>query len=280
MIKPLLKDQFFLDNVFEASEDHAGFHLWWLGQSGYLIQWQGNHLLIDPYLSDSLTVKYAQTDKQHIRMTELIVDPSRLNFIDVVTSSHNHTDHLDAQTLNPLIKANPGLEMICPRANLDFVSKRLGCEFNWPIPLNASESVSLTSGFKVHGIPAAHNELKLDKDGNCHFMGFVFQFGPYTVYHSGDTLWREEIIEALAPFQIDIALLPINGNIPERRVAGNLNAREAISLGIAVNAQVVIPCHYHMFTFNTVEPYEFVQIAKDENQQIKVLKCGESFSYK
>jgi L-ascorbate metabolism protein UlaG (beta-lactamase superfamily) len=29
--------------------------LWWLGLSGFLIQWQGHHLLLDPYLSDSLT---------------------------------------------------------------------------------------------------------------------------------------------------------------------------------------------------------------------------------
>ena len=28
---------------------------WWLGQAGFLVQWRGQHLLLDPYLSDSLT---------------------------------------------------------------------------------------------------------------------------------------------------------------------------------------------------------------------------------
>jgi len=72
LIKPKLKEAAFLEDVRKAQFDHPSFHLWWLGQSGFLIQWQGKHLLIDPYLSDSLTEKYAGTDKPHIRMTELI----------------------------------------------------------------------------------------------------------------------------------------------------------------------------------------------------------------
>ena len=49
----------------DASED--GFGIWWLGQSGFLIKFRGQLLLFDPYLSDSLTVKYAETDKPHVR---------------------------------------------------------------------------------------------------------------------------------------------------------------------------------------------------------------------
>ncbi|MEZ4584151.1 MAG: hypothetical protein R3A10_21380 [Caldilineaceae bacterium] len=33
----------------------------------------------------------------------------------MVTSSHNHTDHLDAATLQPLMAANPGLTVVVPR---------------------------------------------------------------------------------------------------------------------------------------------------------------------
>src|SRR5437867_2667254 len=91
MIKPALQSDTFLADVLAAREDFEHFHLWWLGQSGFLLQWQGGHLLFDPYLSDSLTKKYANTDKPHVRMTERVVAPERLNFIDAVTSSHNHT---------------------------------------------------------------------------------------------------------------------------------------------------------------------------------------------
>jgi L-ascorbate metabolism protein UlaG (beta-lactamase superfamily) len=93
MIKPVLQDDAFLADVRSAPGDRL--NLWWLGQSGYPVQWQGHHLLIDPYLSDTLTEKYANTDKPHVRMTERVVAPEKLDFIEVVTSSHNHTDHLD-----------------------------------------------------------------------------------------------------------------------------------------------------------------------------------------
>src|SRR5882757_5995388 len=109
MIEPLLKDDALLVDLKAAALDADHFHLWWLGQSGFLVQWQNHHLLLDPYLSDSLTKKYASTDKPHVRMTELVVAPERLNFIDVVTSSHNHTDHLDRETLLPLRAVNPRL---------------------------------------------------------------------------------------------------------------------------------------------------------------------------
>ena len=125
MITPFQSNDALLKDIQSARKqaDHA--HLWWLGQSGFLLQWQGRHLLFDPYLSDSLTRKYAATDKPHVRMTERTVDPSRLSFIDVVTSSHNHTDHLDAETLIPLWKANPNLKVIVSRANVHFAAERL-----------------------------------------------------------------------------------------------------------------------------------------------------------
>lgn len=276
MIKPIQKDEFLLADIKEKEKDTSGFHLWWLGQSGYLLQWRGCHILIDPYLSDSLTKKYAQTDKPHVRMSERVIAPEKLNFIDIVTSSHNHTDHLDADTLIPLIEVNPSLKMIIPEANRDFVTNRIQQERGFPIGLNARESVSI-GDFTFYGIPAAHNELSRDKNGNCLYMGYVIRFGSYTIYHSGDTLWHEEILEALKPFKIDLAILPINGNIPSRRVAGNLNAREAIKMGKMIKAGLVIPCHYHLFEFNTVDPDEFILEGQREGQAFTVLEMGEGW---
>jgi L-ascorbate metabolism protein UlaG (beta-lactamase superfamily) len=248
-----------------------------LGQSGFLIQWKGQHLLLDPYLSDSLTRKYADTDKPHVRMTELAIDPSALDFINVCTSSHNHTDHLDAETLRPLMQANPNMQLIIPEANRDFVCERLGCDQTYPIGLNENEQVALGS-FTFHGVPAAHNTIEKDPLGRCKFMGFVVEFGHWKLYHSGDTLWYEGMEDILRPYRVDLAMLPINGNNPERRVAGNLDHEEAVRLAQTIGAGLVIPCHYHMFTFNTAEPADFTQAAGKLNQPCKVLECGEPWN--
>lgn len=274
MITPYQKDDDLLTDIRSADPAETFFRLWWLGQSGFLIHWRGQFLLLDPYLSDSLTEKYAETDKPHVRMTELVVDPERLDFIDVATSTHNHTDHLDAFTLRPLLAANPGMQLIIPEANRDFVARRLQCPLSDPLGLDAGESATV-GYFTFHGIPAAHNAVERDEHGRCHFLGYVVEFGPWTVYHSGDTLWHETLVDHLKPFAIDLALLPINGNKPERRVAGNLNSEEAARLGREIGAGLVIPCHYDMFTFNTANPAEFAQVATQLGQPHQILQCGE-----
>lgn len=278
MIKPVLQDATWLRDVRDARLQPDQLHLWWLGQSGFLIQWQGRHLLFDPYLSDSLTRKYASTDKPHVRLTERVVDPAQLGFVDVVTSSHNHTDHLDAETLNPMRAANPRLELVVPEANRGFVAERLACDASSLRGLDAGQSVSL-AGFTLHGIPAAHNELDRDAHGHHRYLGYILEAGPWRIYHSGDTLQYDGMENWLrSKGALDVALLPINGNKPERRVAGNLDGREAAALACAVGVRRVIPCHYEMFAFNTASPDEFVAECQRLGQPHQVLRAGERWT--
>jgi L-ascorbate metabolism protein UlaG (beta-lactamase superfamily) len=248
-----------------------------LGQSGFLLQWQGRHLLFDPYLSDSLTRKYAETDKPHVRMTERVIAPERLDFVDVVTSTHNHTDHLDAETLVPLLRANPRVVLVIPEANRQVVAERLQCATAWPTGLNDGETVEV-AGFRVSGVPAAHETLEQDDHGRHKFLGYVVTAGPWTVYHSGDTLWYPQLVQKVGALRPRIALLPINGRAPERRVAGNLDGREAAELAHALGVDWVIPCHYDMFEFNTATPEEFVSTCRRLEQPYAILRHGERWS--
>jgi L-ascorbate metabolism protein UlaG (beta-lactamase superfamily) len=312
MIKPFLQNESFLADVHAA---HSGdnFFLWWLGQSGFLLRWRNQFLLLDPYLSDSLTTKYAATDKPHVRMTERVIAPEKLDFIHAITSSHNHTDHLDAETLQPILRAasqkmgrtgvspvavdvsssatsqpipfqqnqqsqpNPNTILIIPEANREFVAHRLQCPPEFPIGLDAGQSATAV-GFTFHGVPAAHEKIDHDSAGRCQYLGYVIQFGPWTIYHSGDTIRHDAILEALEPFSIDLALLPINGATRERRVAGNLDGPQAATLAHDINARLVIPCHYEMFEFNTASPDLFVQTCQTLNQPHRILKAGERWS--
>src|SRR5262245_58436230 len=143
MIRPVLQDDALLEDIERARFDAPGhLHLWWLGQSGVLVQWQGRHLLFDPYLSDSLTTKYAASERPHVRLTARVIAPERLTFIDVVTSSHNHTDHLDRDTLVPLMRANPAVQLVIPEANREFDVDRLQCSADLPVGLAADQEVA------------------------------------------------------------------------------------------------------------------------------------------
>lgn len=271
MIVPVQKDDDLLVDIGAADVVDGHVRLWWLGQSGFLVQCDRSHLLLDPYLSDSLTTKYAATDKPHVRMTERVVDPARLDFIDVVTSSHAHTDHLDAATLVPLGYANPAIMLVIPDATRALAVERLNVEADWPVGLAVGEHVDV-GPFRIEAVPAAHEAL------DPQYVGYVVRCGRWTLYHSGDTVLYDGMADLLRPYAVDVALLPINGRAPERRVAGNLDAREAAQLGRDMGARVVIPCHYDMFTFNTADPATFVDACRAIGQRGDVLHCGQQWS--
>ncbi|HLO18279.1 MAG TPA: MBL fold metallo-hydrolase [Anaerolineales bacterium] len=275
MIKPLLQDDAFLEDVSRAKKNPDQLHFWWLGQSGFLIQWQGHHLLIDPYLSDSLTKKYAGTNKPHVRMTERVIAPERLDFVDVVTSSHNHTDHLDGETLIPLWKANPNLRVIVSRANINFAAERLQVSPERLTPIHVDGEAIKINPFAFYAIPSAHETLEQDENGDHRFIGLIIQIGRWTIYHSGDCVLYDGLVERLKKWNIDIALLPINGRDPARGVPGNFTAEEAAQLGKQITAGLVVPCHYEMFEFNTVSPQRFVVAAEKIKLEYRLLKCGE-----
>ena len=276
MIRPIRSHEALLADI-RASDRHDGnFRLWWLGQSGFLLQWQGVHVLLDPYLSDSLTKKYSQTDKPHVRMTELVIDPARLSFVDVVTSSHNHTDHLDAETLVRILTGDPRPKLVIAESNRAFAADRLSIDPAIPIGVDDGTTVEI-SGIRFSGVASAHETVERDDQGRARFLGYLLQFGEWVVYHSGDTIRYSSMAEKLRTFGVHVALLPINGRAPERRVAGNLSGPEAAQLAKDISAKLVIPCHFEMFEFNTAPPEEFVNECRRLGQPCQVLRCGEGW---
>jgi L-ascorbate metabolism protein UlaG (beta-lactamase superfamily) len=274
LIKPVLQNGALLADIHNASNGGDRIHVWWLGQSGFLLKCAGEFLLLDPYLSDSLTKKYAKTDKPHVRLTDLAIAPEKLDMVGVVTSSHQHTDHFDEETLRPLAKASGGIKLVLPEATIAQGRARLpdaGIEF---IALNDGQSVTV-DGWEFTGIPAAHNDVKRDDQGRCYYLGFIIRRNGIAIYHSGDTLWHDGLIEPLRDARCDLMLLPINGDKPERKVAGNLNGAEAAALAKACGAGLVVPCHYEMFKFNTDTPNEFVKTCERLSQPHHVMRCGQ-----
>ena len=98
-----------------------------------------------------------------------------------------------------------------------------------------------------------------------------------SLFHSGDTLRYDGMAEKLRLFAVDVALLPINGRAPQRRVPGNLSGPEAAQLAYDMGAKLAIPCHFDMFEFNTAPPDAFVDACRRLGQPFRILRCGERF---
>jgi L-ascorbate metabolism protein UlaG (beta-lactamase superfamily) len=239
VIEPALADDAFLADV-----EAAGDALWWLGQSGFLLKRGGRFLLVDPYLSDSLTDKYAATETPHVRMTRRVLAPGRLGFVDVVLATHGHTDHLDPGTL-----PHVGGTLVAPARIAGLARARSGRE-----PLTISEGESLqVAGFAIAAVPARHP--------GDHCVGYVIDG---RVYHAGDT-------EPIPPpaHDVEVALVPINGKL------NNLDGRDAAHLAHAMRARLAVPMHHEMFGFNTASPELFAGECRRLGQPYRVLRAGE-----
>jgi L-ascorbate metabolism protein UlaG (beta-lactamase superfamily) len=247
--EPLLADEAFLADV-EAARSEAGPHVWWLGQSGFLVQHEGRHLLLDPYLSDALTRKYEGTETPHVRLTRRVVAPEALGFVDVVLATHGHTDHLDAETLRAV-----GAPVVAPAGIVGLARERSGAEVT---AIAEGETVT-AAGFVVEAVPAVHP--------GDHCVGYAVTAGPYRLYHSGDTTWVDPGVRG-----VDLALLPINGKL------NNLDGAEAARLARLVEAQLAVPCHYDLFEFNTADPEAFAAECERLGQPYRVLRNGERVS--
>jgi L-ascorbate metabolism protein UlaG (beta-lactamase superfamily) len=244
--EPYLADDAFLADV-EGARSEPGIHVWWLGQSGFLVGCDGRHLLVDPYLSDSLTAKYAGTETPHVRMTRRIVAPERLAFVDVVLSTHGHTDHLDGETLRAV-----GAPVVAPAGTVALARERTAGDVTG---ISEGESVD-AGGFRIEAVPATHP--------GEHCVGYVIASGQRRLYHSGDTTSVDPVVR-----EVDVAFVPINGKLD------NLDGPEAARLAHTVAAALAVPCHFDMFAFNTATPDAFVAECERLGQPYRVLRNGE-----
>jgi L-ascorbate metabolism protein UlaG (beta-lactamase superfamily) len=239
VIEPALADDAFLADVAAARDA-----LWWLGQSGFLLRRGGRFLLVDPYLSDSLTAKYADTETPHVRMTRRVVAPERLGFVDVVLATHGHTDHLDPGTL-PLV----GGTLVVPAGIADLARERAGRE---PVAIREGETVEV-GGFAVTAVPARHP--------GAHCVGYSIDG---RIYHAGDTEPIEPPVHG-----VEVALVPINGMV------WNMDGVAAARLAHTAGARLAVPMHFEMFEFNTASPGPFRRECERLGQPCRVLRAGE-----
>jgi L-ascorbate metabolism protein UlaG (beta-lactamase superfamily) len=126
-------------------------------------------------------------------------------------------------------------------------------------------------------VPAAHEALDTDENGDYRYHGYCISIGGKTIYHSGDCVPYAGLVDAVAPHHPDVALLPINGRDPSRGVSGNFSGPEAAALAQSLGVKHVIPNHYDLFAFNTADPQEFVDACEATSQPYKVLRLGEAF---
>ncbi|HKN94546.1 MAG TPA: MBL fold metallo-hydrolase [Thermoleophilaceae bacterium] len=234
--------------------------LTWLGQAGFLIESGGARLLVDPFFSEHEGRRYPP----------LAVDEYG-SAIDRVLVTHEHIDHLDPESLRGVAERSPGVGVIAPEPLGEMVA---GLPFEGVRPGDRVE----VPGGTVRVVPAVHALHPRDGYSTggdpARFVGYVIETGGVAIYHGGDTIADQVVLDGLAGVHVDVALLPVNGRDffrEQRDLAGNLDARDAVALAAHCGAQILVPMHWDLFEGNTERAGAAADAADEADAPVHVL---------
>jgi L-ascorbate metabolism protein UlaG (beta-lactamase superfamily) len=221
----------------------------WLGQAGFRIELDGAVLVVDPWLSSH---------------EDRLIPPASLELaadgVDLLLVTHEHLDHLDLPFLPLFLERAPDARVVLPAAIAELVE---GVVPEPRLVLVDPHDVIEASGVEVRVTPAFHGVEFADAYGDGSAVGGRPRFVGYAlgrsrrIYHAGDTIVTDALVDALDGLDVGVALLPINGRDAEREargIIGNMDAAEAVELALEIGASTLVPYHWDGFAGNTVHP--------------------------
>lgn len=256
--------------------------LWWLGQAGVVLRDASSTIIIDPFLSEHAD-----------RLVAAPFSPTSAPTADYVLCTHEHLDHFDAKTIAGIAQTIPQTRFVVPQPMTGQVTalgiapeRIISAQAYTPLPLNAIKVFPVPA---LHGLnsPPTHYDFGFDEqtgEQRYRYLGYVVEMAGVRIYHAGDTLIYDGMVEHLRSLQIDIALLPINGRSyfrEQQGLVGNMDEREAADLAVAIGVKVLIPVHYDMFAANLGRPAVLLDYMQEKHLDITcvVLAYGQRYTY-
>ncbi len=184
------------------------------------------------------------------------IQPQQVKNLDWLLCTHAHGDHMDPQTLAPIMQNNPECKIVAPAAEINTL-QTIGIDQNKVVLVNDGDTIDLTDDMSVSVVSSAHEQLKTDDLGQHHFVGFAIRLGRFRVYHPGDCIPYTGLVEKLLDARIDLALMPVNGRDEYRTargILGNFTLEEALDLCRRLRIPLIMCHHFGMFGCNTIEP--------------------------
>jgi len=231
-------------------------------------------VLFDPFLTD---------------LPDMLVPPGatpeEVSWVTAVLASHEHADHLDGPAFGRIAAASDVPRFVVPRP-LRPMAIEAGVPDARVIGAQPGDVIQVGS-LRIHPVPARHGIHMTDaytfgqelSDGDYRYLGYVVELDGVRIYHAGDTIAYDGMVERLRDLSVDVALLPINGRDYFRDrddVVGNLTPREAADLAAAIGVDLVIPMHYDSVPGNTESPGIFIDYLRRTHPRVSSHFPGES----
>jgi L-ascorbate metabolism protein UlaG (beta-lactamase superfamily) len=192
--------------------------LWWLGRSGFTLKYRNAILYVNPFLSESSS-PFSGGDVTHAGL--------------ILCS---HAGCLDPQTVPAMLAASPRSKLLIPK-NAAAHANSLGIPYARMVTTDSGLRVEYLDD-RIYAVPSAHHKLDWTPLGGYPYLGYLVRFGGVTIYHAGDCVPYEDIVERLRPYSVTVAILPIGGR-PD-----NFEIAEAAQLAEDIGARWLIPMNY------------------------------------
>jgi N-acyl-phosphatidylethanolamine-hydrolysing phospholipase D len=221
----------------------------WIGHATLLVQIGGLNVLTDPHWGERASPVGFAGPRRLVAPGMRFED---LPHIDAVVISHDHYDHLDADTVERLARVHHP-RFFVPLGMKEWLRDhgvRDVVELDW------WQSAQLR-GVTFTATPAQHSSGRGLHDQNLRlWSSWVMAGGGKKLWFAGDTGYTpslKEIGKRLGPF--DLAAIPIGGySAWESRHPNHVNPEEALQLFEDVNARLMVPIHFGTFDLNR-EPF-------------------------
>jgi L-ascorbate 6-phosphate lactonase len=218
-----------LTNEIKSCKVAAGaVRFWWLGQAGFAFKTHaGKIVYVDPYLSDAVERLHGF---KRLSLAPIAVEDV---LADVVVFTHEHTDHMDPDSLPVIARRNPAGRFAGPAGCCAGLTQA-AIAVKRQIILEPNQTYDL-------GVVIIHTAQADHGDFSATALMLVLDFNGVRVLVTGDTSWRPELIKTLAKLKPDVVLPVING------VFGNMNHIDAAMMTKELKPRIAVPCHYWTF---------------------------------
>jgi L-ascorbate metabolism protein UlaG (beta-lactamase superfamily) len=191
--------------------------LWWLGNSGFALKYRTAILYVDPDLSQP----GAALRGEDVTHAGLILC--------------THSGRLNSETAPAILSASPRAKLVIPKSAADHARSR-GIPYTRMVTTDAGLRVEYLDD-RIYAVPSSHGKLDWTPLGGYPYLGYLIRFGGVTIYHAGDCVPYDDIVDQLRPYSVTVALLPIAGRpdsfdiLEVAQLAEDIGARWLIPMG-------------------------------------------------